>query len=88
MVEPAIYKPRIEWFVQRMEAKMGLPKNVAKGDWRNSNPEDIAIGLGREVMELAEAIRDSEPPENIINECADIANYCMMLADKVKEGVK
>ncbi len=40
--------------------------------------------LVSEVRELNDAINKHTDNEAIIDECADVANYAMMIADKVR----
>lgn len=84
MVQPNVYEPRLAEFYGHMEHKMGLPKNVAKGDWRD--PETsvgwLLSALRNEVDEL-EAELYTGSKRDVAYECADIANFAMMIADKV-----
>lgn len=85
MVAPNVFTPRMKVFYVDMEHKMGLPKNIAKGDWRGSGTHlnDLFDGLQHEVGELADELVDGTP-ESIVKECADVANFAMMIADKAR----
>ncbi len=51
-----------------------------KGGWQHKALPLLMTELKREVAELEAA----QGKEHIISECADIANYCAMIVDKVK----
>ena len=86
MASPEIFLPRMKWFYEQMEGKMLLPKNIAKGDWRESRIRDLYVLLIGEVRELEAELYSSGPHDNIVKECADIANFAMMIADRVNSG--
>lgn len=80
------------------EAKLLMPDNVAKGDnWSYSSLHELFQKALIEMGELLEAINDYEKLQytdkditnNIIYECADVANYLAMICDKVspRKGV-
>lgn len=73
--------PVVLWFAKRMEAK--LAKNRHKGDrvgWLNSDPVALLKRIQGEWKELEEAMASGHA-EDITNECADVANFAMMVAD-------
>lgn len=82
---PEIEK-RLTWFMDRMRAKMAEPKNLAKGDWRESDEYYCLQRMEQELDELKTELFDvARPvPERIIKECSDVANFAFMLADWVK----
>ena len=41
--------------------------------------------IQEELAELTEALVEGKTPEEIVLECADVANCCMMMADKILE---
>lgn len=69
----------VRWFAERMEAK--LAKNDHKGGWQNCELQYLSMRLTQERKELTEAIK-SKDKQRIIDECADIANFAMMIADR------
>ena len=75
-------EPRLEWFIHQMRFKLYTEKNLAKGDWRDSTRDGLFDHLDEEMRELDLAL-DLGKTEDIIRECADIANLAMMLADFV-----
>lgn len=75
----------VERFKHIMLAK--LAKNRHKGDaenWRKDKVQDLMDRLWEEVYELELALMDGSPPEEVEKEAADVANFCLMIADKVK----
>ena len=80
-------------FAFRMEAK--LAKNRHKGDrhgWLKDNPWNLVERILDETVEVQECFAmDSQngdtwlvkSAEETADECADVANFCMMTADRV-----
>ena len=82
------YKEDLEWFVTEMEVK--LNQNNHKGTWKNDNICDLFLRLKEEVKELEDEFKklDGDAGEaffNMIGECADIANFSMMIAERAYE---
>jgi hypothetical protein len=65
-----------------------LSVHAAKGPWDQKSIEDLMIGLDEEVSELKVAIREKQDYSAILDECADVANYCLMIADHAARGRK
>lgn len=75
--------------------KMLLPENVAKGSWEHDHPLTLYVRLVEEMAELREELHlsftYSKPPgrhliteeeyQEILSECADVANFAAMIAD-------
>lgn len=80
----------VQWFAQEMERK--LQENDYKGGWQGESPFRFANRIHDEWGELADALfRFHTKPSNadaVIAECADIANFALMIADIVRQGVK
>jgi hypothetical protein len=75
------------WFSERMMAKM--LKNAHKGGWHNDSLEFLRYRVGVELQELDEALADpNATADEIIDECADISNFAMMIADRAREGAR
>lgn len=73
------------FFISRMRLK--LSNNSHKGHWRNDNLMALRQRLLEELLELDEALGAVNPIAiNIADECADIANFAMMIADNVRNG--
>ena len=86
-----IVDPRLQWFVGRMRDKLALPKNQAKTDWRELNPEENIQAIRDEYDELTKAFQTAasgQDLEDVIDECADVANRAMMLADQCRPITK
>ncbi len=73
----------VRWFAEKMEAK--LANNDHKGGWGSCELRYLSMRLTQERKELTEAIR-SKDKQRIIDECADIANFALMIADKCGEN--
>ncbi|MEW9578589.1 hypothetical protein U9K47_25090 [Bacillus toyonensis] len=76
----------IRWFAEHMESK--LSENDHKGGWEEDTADDLLEKLKAELVELKGELEPDLVPSsvpvwsaNIIRECADIANYAMMIAD-------
>lgn len=85
-----IMNPRVDWFAEKMRYK--LRQNTDKKDARQMNEWYLFVQLHQELDELQEAMesdyRDMLSIDAIIEECADIANYAMMIADKANQEQK
>lgn len=68
-------RKEVKWFADLMEEK--LQKNDYKGGWEYENSIYFHSELLEEIKELENAINDKQR----IEECVDIANFAMMLAD-------
>lgn len=66
----------LAWWNRRMEAK--ILKNKYKGFWRQAEIGYLVRRLHQEVLELSEALGTEG---DVIDECVDVANFAMMLAD-------
>lgn len=85
--------PHVLAFALRMEAK--LAKNRHKGDrkgWLKDNPWNLVERILDETVELQQCFSTDgagagvwllKTPEETADECADVANFCMMVADRV-----
>ena len=76
------HRALISWFVDAMVAK--LDANDHKGHWENSSLQYLCTRLAQEKKELSSAIAQDLTPEEIIAECADVANFAMMIAEVYK----
>lgn len=84
--------PHVLKFAERMEAK--LAKNRHKGDregWLKDHPWSLVERILDETVEVQECFSLAgedeiwmvKTPEETADECADVANFCMMVADSV-----
>lgn len=71
----------VSWFAGLMEHK--LSANDHKGGWDQDTVEQLLHKLECEVLELKNALEISHSGDEILSECVDIANFAMMIADKV-----
>lgn len=80
-----VTEPReaVLWFAGEMESKLKV--NDHKGGWYSCNLNYLSKRLTQERKELYDAIK-SDDKERVISECADIANFAMMIADKFKNN--
>jgi len=78
------YAPDIRRFVGLMCEK--LQKNVHKGRWEHKNRKQCFQGLMGEIRELRESLEKFHEDEAIIRECADVANFAMIIASVVERG--
>ena len=89
--------PHVLAFAKRMEAK--LAKNRHKGDregWLKDHPWNLVERILDETVELqrcftaigAHTVNLTRTPEETADECADVANFCMMTADRVLSANK
>lgn len=76
------FESTLEQFMQVMRDK--LNENQHKPRWDGDTIEWLMMRLKEETQELVEAIDFNEPPRNVARECADIANFAMMIADVSK----
>lgn len=84
-------RPRLDAFVDRMRTRLAKKKNQKKSDWREGY--DILWlfeKLEREVQELKFVIYEEndstvEARKKISHECADVANFAMMISDIVEQ---
>lgn len=71
----------LEWFVIQMLHNLSRPSNVDKPHWNTITDEQLFQRIRDELLELQEAVCLGGSSEQIIHECVDTANFCMMLAD-------
>lgn len=79
--------PVLEWFKGRMRRKLALAKNVKKKSWHTMDDDSLMQRIKEECDELDRVFvcyPDKKQSEDIINEAADVANFCMMLADNAR----
>ncbi len=64
-----------------------LQENEHKGSWKNDNIFSLLERLREETDELELALKLGESPVVITQEAADVANFAMMIADRIG-GIK
>ena len=63
-----------------------LDNNDHKSGWEGLSPQWIIHRIKQETNELERAIKNKRLRKKIISECADIANFAMMLADNTRNS--
>ena len=74
----------VKWFAEIMEQKLKKYDAVRGSDgWLNDTQLSLFDRLEEEVKELKKELLkwDSESSLKTIQECADVANFAMMIAD-------
>jgi NTP pyrophosphatase (non-canonical NTP hydrolase) len=72
-------RPAVQWFAGEMEKK--LKENDHKGGWGNMSFDELYLRMKKETQELLAADMMHKSPEAKIAEAADVANFCLMIAD-------
>lgn len=81
------YRHPLLQFAKFMEDK--LWRNIHKTGWHDLSDKQLIKRMRQEIREIVIAIDAGESPEKIALECADVANFAMMLADnKLRKGKK
>lgn len=75
-------QPVVAWFASAMQAK--LDQNRHKGSWRDDDIWQLYARLMQECGELFEAFLRAGDAREIIEECADVANFALMIADNAR----
>ena len=78
------YASDIDLVVRVMLRK--LQKNTHKGRWENMSVEQAFDLLAEEVLELKDAIEDDSPSDAVMDECADVSNFAMIIATIVNRS--
>lgn len=81
----------VKKFAEAMIEKLNEPKNLEKGGWKDSFIDFLFHRLKEETIELQEELKQKmscyvsvqDRKEKVLKECADVANFAMMIADKV-----
>ena len=86
-MEKQLTRKSILLFAMQMESKLRVREE--KGCWSSINISTLFTYLKGEVEELEEAVkRDPMLKTEIVDECADIANYAMMIFDNIAQLTK
>lgn len=84
-VQPAL-RPSVTWFAQEMETV--LQANDHKGGWEDCTLPYLTERLIQETGELVVALMEDDPAVfDVVKECADIANFAMMIAENYAKQV-
>jgi NTP pyrophosphatase (non-canonical NTP hydrolase) len=83
-------RPELKTFVIQMEEEMRANDHKGKDGWKTYSESHLFAKLLAEIQELYEAmvkartVRETHRYiDDVISECADVANFAMMLADNV-----
>lgn len=76
-------RPQIADFAAKMEQK--LQKRDGYGGWDHLPLDYLRQKLEAEVRELEISLQ-YEPADEVMNECVDVANYCMFIWDILNKG--
>jgi NTP pyrophosphatase (non-canonical NTP hydrolase) len=84
---PPITRDVVSWFAHQMELK--LKENDHKGCWSESTNEYLFKRLQEEIEEFKMAVKNRYSPfgNSIEQEAADVANFCMMIADNCRNQI-
>lgn len=69
-------------FAVKMEEK--LSANDHKSGWEGMSYKMLINRMRQEIKELERAIKLKLPAKEIQYECADVANFAMMIADNIE----
>ncbi len=78
-----LYSNPVLNFAFRMQEKLDI--NEHKGHWQNYSFEFLIKRLKEELEEVEQAISKNKSERCVIDKCADVANFMMMIADNYKE---
>lgn len=89
-LEDLIHREELVWFASKMDEQ--LSDNDHKGHWCDEKPSYLLYKLIAELAELTETLHENMSDwanqkytrDAIVSECADLANYAMMIADNAK----
>lgn len=76
-------RSEVSSFANAMEQK--LRKRDGYGGWRHLPLNYLREKLQAEVRELEISLK-YEPTEEVMNECVDVANFCMFIWDILDQG--
>ena len=79
---PLALRQSVVTFAQAMEEK--LQENDHKGGWHGCTMQYLSMRLTQEREELRKAVERGNP-EEVLREAADVANFCMMIAENVAD---
>jgi hypothetical protein len=58
-----------------------LSNNRDKGGWQGCSLKWLINRARQELSELENVVKNHYPPDRVLSEAADVANFCMMVAD-------
>jgi NTP pyrophosphatase (non-canonical NTP hydrolase) len=72
-------RPAVQKFALAMETE--LRDNDHKGGWSGESTKELLARLHEETHEVWHATTYGASEEIVLSECADVANFAMMIAD-------
>jgi hypothetical protein len=99
MSDMKVVDPTLKWFTNKCRAKLAKPENQRKKHWRELSDKRLMALLRGEIRELRIVLRElhsydrlsnadgyvGEIKKDVISECTDVANFSMMIADKMRQ---
>lgn len=82
-IESAYERPALDFFRLMLDK---LDDNNHKRNWRNMSEKWLLHRAHQELGELQRAIEQGKPFVEVAKEAADVANFCMMVADVYGEN--
>jgi len=73
-------RKEVRWFAEKMEEV--LRENDHRGGWEDMSALELFSCFLGEVYELDSALWHGDG--DVVKECCDVANYAMMIADKMR----
>jgi hypothetical protein len=68
--------------LDRVNHKLRLPKNLAKGTWYTMTDGEIIACVVHEVGEFLQALSDGSENAAVLDEAVDVLDFCAMGADR------
>lgn len=90
-------RPSVQWFAEQMEEKLRKhDDDYGKDGWLDPYCSFMQLkrGFNNEIIEFGRSLNQyifndstcAKLQEDAIKECADVANFAMMIADKIRRG--
>jgi NTP pyrophosphatase (non-canonical NTP hydrolase) len=83
-IEP---RPAVLWFAQQLEARLReYDEERGESGWQRSTWSRLRASLRSELDELEKTLDEAalQSTASVIEKLADVANYCMMIADLLR----
>ena len=74
----------VEWFAKQMKDE--LNEHLDRPGWKKEPMNYLWNRLVEECLELDTELKNRPSKKIIIKECADVANFAMMIADVYEKG--
>jgi len=75
-------RPCVISFANAMELK--LKQNDHKGGWSSDTVDQLISKIMLELSELVSTIENGKSSHDVLLECADVANFAMMIAENYR----